>query len=72
MNCKLLKSKRILKGFTQKKIANIIGISEKTYNHKEQGKVMFKPDEILTILSCLNLSNEDVNTIFFDGNLPNV
>ena len=72
MNCKILKSKRALKGFTQKNIAEKLGVSEKTYNHKEQGKVVFKPSEIITTSKVLELTISDVNEIFFNNNLPNV
>ena len=66
----LLKSKRVLKGLTQKKVAEMVGVSEKTYNHKETGKIECKIDEILIISSVLDLTMEDINEIFFNGNLP--
>lgn len=34
MGLRLLKSKRVLKGFTQEKLATKIGINTKTYNLK--------------------------------------
>lgn len=70
INGNLLKSKRALYDLTQKNIAETIGTTEKTYNHKEQGKVDFKPNEIISISNKLKLTLEDINQIFFDGNLP--
>jgi transcriptional regulator with XRE-family HTH domain len=72
MNCNLLKSKRVLKGFTQREIAEKLGVTEKTYNHKEQGKVVFKPTEIVITSGVLGLTISEVNEIFFNNNLPNV
>lgn len=72
MNTNMLKSKRVLLGCTQKDVAKHIGISEKTYNFKEKGKIYFKPNEIISITSKLNLTIQEVNKIFFDNNLPNV
>ncbi|MDY5912430.1 MAG: helix-turn-helix transcriptional regulator [Inconstantimicrobium porci] len=72
MNSSLLKSKRILVGLTQRKIAKKLGISEKSYNHKEQGKSDFKLQEVKSISKKINLSMEEVNNIFFDGDLPKV
>lgn len=72
MNYKLLKSKRVLKGFTQKDVAEKLGVSGKTYNHKEQGKIVFKPNEIISVSKILDLTISDINEIFFNNNLPNV
>lgn len=71
MNSKLLKSKRIFKGILQKNAAQKLGLTEKTYNHKENGKIQFKANEILTISILLDLTMKDVNEIFFDNILPN-
>lgn len=71
MNSNLLKSKRIFKGLLQRKAAEKLNLTEKTYNHKENGKVEFKANEILTISTILDLTMKDVNEIFFDNILPN-
>jgi DNA-binding XRE family transcriptional regulator len=71
MNSNLLKSKRIFKGLLQKKAAEKLGLTEKTYNYKENGKVEFKANEIVIISTILDLTMKDVNEIFFDDNLPN-
>ena len=45
-------------------------MAEKTYNHKENGKIDFKPNEISTISKLLQLNIAEINQIFFDNNLP--
>ncbi|MBB6625216.1 helix-turn-helix transcriptional regulator [Clostridium gasigenes] len=70
MNENLLKSKRVLRGFTQKDLAKNIGVSEKTFNHKEQGKIVFKPNEIIGVSDILKLTISEINEIFFNNNLP--
>lgn len=72
MTSNKLKSKRVLKGYKQTEIAEFMGITPKTYNRKELGKVEFKKNEIILLSKCLELSMEDINEIFFDNNLPNV
>ena len=42
LKLRLLKSKRVLKGIYQHEIAKEIGISHKSYNFKENGKVGFR------------------------------
>ena len=70
LNTQLLKSKRALKGFTQKKLAELLNITGKTYNLKELGKVDFKLHEIIELSNNLDLSESEINEIFFDNNLP--
>lgn len=70
MNTQLLKSKRTLKGFTQKNVADLLNITGKTYNLKELGKVDFKLHEIIKLSNNLDLSESEINDIFFDNKLP--
>lgn len=70
LNLRLLKSKRVLKGLYQYDLAEILGISHKTYNFKENGKILFSIDESLKISSCLDLTLKEVDEIFFDNKLP--
>ena len=70
MKLRLLKSKRVLKGMYQHEVAKDIGISHKTYNFKENGKVEFNVEEILKVIECLDLNFDEVNDIFFSNKLP--
>ena len=69
MNTNKLKAVRIEKGHTQKSLARIIGMSEKTYNRKELGLIEFTGKEILIISNTLNLTMDMVNEIFFENKL---
>lgn len=64
MKERLLKSKRILNNMTQEEMANEIGISPKSYNLKENGKNPFSLLEVSRISEVLNLTLEEVNSIF--------
>ena len=70
MKLRLLKAKRVLKGMYQHEVAKEIGISHKTYNFKENGKVEFNVEEILKVIQCLDLTFDEVNDIFFANKLP--
>lgn len=70
MNSDLLKSKRVYKGFTQKDIAQKMGVSEKTYNQKELGKATFTINEVIVMTILLELNLNEINAIFFENNLP--
>ncbi|EDT77080.1 MAG: DUF739 family protein [Clostridium perfringens] len=70
MNVNLLKSKRVEKGFIQKTVAKSLELTEKTYNHKENGKIPFKPTEISSLSNLLGLNISEINHIFFDDSLP--
>ena len=70
MKLRLLKAKRVLKGMYQHEVAKEIGVSHKTYNFKENGKVEFNIEEILKVIECLDLNFDEVNDIFFSNKLP--
>ena len=70
MKLRLLKAKRVLKGMYQHELAKEIGVSHKTYNFKENGKVEFNVEEILKVIECLDLTFDEVNDIFFANKLP--
>lgn len=70
MNIQILKSKRVLKNYTQESIAEQIGITAKTYNRKERGIKPFTLSEVILLTSLLELNLSETNQIFFDNNLP--
>ena len=70
LKLRLLKAKRVLKGMYQHEVAKEIGVSHKTYNFKENGKVEFNVEEILKVIQCLDLNFDEVNDIFFSNKLP--
>lgn len=48
-------------GFTQKEIAEIIGITKSAYSLKENGHRKFNQTELLTIYSKFKLMNKNLN-----------
>lgn len=57
-----LKAEMVRHGYTQKQIANLLGISEKTLINKMK-KGVFGTDEAKTLIDVLHL--DDPNAIFF-------
>ncbi|MFZ3131277.1 MAG: helix-turn-helix transcriptional regulator [Desulfosporosinus sp.] len=70
MNCIELKFARMRNRKTQENMAEVIGKSPSSYSMKELGKVAFSPDEIIAVSLNLGFTAEQINDIFFDGNLP--
>jgi putative transcriptional regulator len=64
-----LKALRIKNGISQNKISNLIGISETSYNKRENGKIEFTLSEIIIISRIFNLCGEEIFDIFFDKRL---
>lgn len=69
MNGVELKVERVRSNLTQKQIAERIGMTEISYNRKEQGVREFSISEVNKIAKVLNLSLGRVNEIFFDSKL---
>lgn len=69
MKSNLLKSQRVKKGLTQKKISEILDIDSTSYSKKENGIIEFKASEINLIRKIFELSPEETIEIFFDDKL---
>lgn len=52
-------------------LGEVIGKSSVSYSKKERGEVKFLSDEIVALSKFYNLTMEETNAIFFEGNLPN-
>lgn len=72
MDSMKLKGMRVSKGYTQEILAEELGISTKSYNRKELGIIEFSRKEIAQLIEILGLSNNEVFSIFFTPDLPNV
>ena len=71
MNVRMLKAKRVEKNIRQKDLGKMIGLSEKSINHKERSVVnKFSADEMLALSEILNLTEEEFLTIFLTESLP--
>lgn len=60
-----LKAAIMKRGLTQEKLAYMINMSENSLSKKINGKVQFTLVEIQRMIQCLELSNEEILSIFF-------
>ena len=65
-----LKGARTRLGLTQRDLAQRIGMSEGSYQKRESKVQDFKLNDVAAIAMVLGLKMQQVNDIFFDGNLP--
>lgn len=71
MNSLELEYARKRKNKSKADMAAAIGKSEVSYAKKERGEVKFTDEEKVIVSRELGLTSEQVNAIFFNGNLPN-
>lgn len=62
-----IKEYRIIKGFTQHEMANLLNISQKTYSAKETGKRKFTIEEIKEIKKILQVSYDELLDWSYEG-----
>ena len=55
-----IKENRIIRGYTQRELAEILGIKQNTYSDKERGKTNFTIDEIKIIKELFNTTYDDL------------
>ena len=55
-----IKEYRIIKGYTQRELAEILGIKQNTQSDKERGKTNFTIDEIKIIKELFNTTYDDL------------
>ena len=55
-----IKDYRVIKGYTQRELAEILGIKQNTYSDKERGKTNFTIDEIKIIKELFNTTYDDL------------
>lgn len=65
MNIKLLRSKMVLSGDSQKDLAEHLSLSQMAMSHKMTGKVQFKAEEIGKIVWKYDLTPQETHEIFF-------
>ena len=58
-NTNLLRAKIVEKGFTQSKIARLIGISYQSFSNKINNKADFKASEIQAVCDILSIKEKD-------------
>ena len=55
-----IKEYRIIKGYTQRELAEILGIKQNTYSDKEREKTNFTIDEIKIIKELFSVTYDDL------------
>ena len=70
MNQLELEYARKRKNKTKAEMAASIGKSVVSYAKKERGDVKFSDEEKIIVARVLDLTSEQVNSIFFDSSLP--
>lgn len=60
-----LKAKIIENNLLQEQVAMKLGMTSATFNYKVNNKTEFKASEIKMLMGILNLTNDEVKTIFF-------
>ena len=65
MNLLLLKSKMVEKGITDQELSSLLGINQATLFRKKNGTSDFYRNEIKIIKEVLNLTDRDIDLIFF-------
>jgi len=71
MNTTRLRELRAGKRVSLDELGKVIGKSKVSYSKKESGEIKFLPDEVIALSKYYDLSYEEMNSIFFDSNLPN-
>ena len=66
-----IKGARARLGFTQKYMAEKLGLTEVSYGRKERGEVEFTLDEVPEVASLLTLNNAQVNDFFLRWQVAN-
>ena len=55
-----IKEYRMVKGYTQREIAELLGIKQNTYSDKERGKTKFTIDEVKFIKELFEVTYDDL------------
>ena len=55
-----VKEYRVMKGYTQTEIANLLGIKQNTYSDKERGKTQFNIKEIKLIKELFEVTYDEL------------
>ena len=55
-----VKEYRVKYSYTQKELAELLGIKQNTYSDKERGKTKFTIDEIKLIKELLNVTYDEI------------
>ena len=62
-----VRAERVAKGYTQAQMAELMGLARDQYNKRENGKISFSADELITLANLLGYSKDEIG-IFFKTN----
>lgn len=65
-----IRGARCSRKYSQRQMADALGISTASYQKREAGVTPFSDEEKVAIAKIFDLSMDQINEIFFDGNLP--
>lgn len=55
-----IKKLRELHGYTQADLGQLIGVTQSTYNYKENGQTSFKVEELVTLAEFFGITLDDI------------
>lgn len=64
-----VRAERVAKGYTQAKLAELMGLARDQYNKRENGKISFSADELITLVGLLGYGRNEIG-IFFKQTVP--
>lgn len=64
-----VKAERVAKGYTQAQMAERMGLARDQYNKRENGKISFSADELITLADLLGYSKDEIG-IFLNKAFP--
>ena len=64
-----VKAERVAKGYTQTQMAELMGLARGQYNKRENGKISFTADELITLANLLGYNKDEIG-IFFKQIVP--
>ena len=64
-----VRAERVAKGYTQARMAELMGLARDQYNKRENGKISFSADELITLADLLGYNQDEIG-IFFKQTVP--
>lgn len=64
-----VRAERVAKGYTQARMAELMGLARDQYNKRENGRISFTADELITLADLLGYRRDEVG-IFFKPTVP--
>ena len=59
-----VKAERVANGYTEAQMAERMGLARDQYNKRENGKISFSADELITLADLLGYSKDEIGIFF--------